>query len=286
MNEKNQQDKAWRKKFKKETNVAVKKKEETWTAIQEELFPEQKKPTYWKRHLGAAVSMVVTATVVMILIFTGVFTKDMAEEPINRNEEEIPGNPDDDSPNSTPDESEPVEDNLRDQFEDEKQMEIELEGMKELIDMKLAVNETLRYVIYLEKDRYELKKSTADDKVDKIYYTEELDDQYPPVEMQIEKQTNITWEELISNVKETIESEGMTVYSEEEVMDPIEGHQIIAVENDIQDWNDPVHQYYISEVEDGEFFIFKQLFFQEAWEGHAGRFDYMLDTFEYVKEND
>lgn len=274
--------------LKKETHFIMQQKEETWAGIQQELFPKNTKKVYWKRRLTVTFGMVAAAAIVIVMTLSGTFTNDMAKDPMHSDEQGIPGSPnesnDPDHSNENLDES--PENTLADEYEDEKQMEIELEGMKEPITMKLAVNEEARYIIYLEKDQYELiQGSGADREEDWIQLTGKPDERYPSVAMVIRKQTDTTLEEQIEYVKQDIKEDGMTVFSEEEVSYPLEAYRFILVKNDTQEWDDPVHYYYISDMGDGTYFLFKQIFFQEASEGVGARFDFMLETFEYVGED-
>src|SRR5699024_8782141 len=170
--------------------------------------------------------------------------------------------------------------NLADQYEKEKSMEIELEGTKEPVSMVLATNEALRYVIYVEKDEYKFKQG---DNFDTITFSD-VDVSYPEVAMEIRKSQHPTLEEAIQEVEEEITEQGMQVEISEEANWPMDATRIYASDQEDQnEWNSPVHKYYVTE-QASDIFIIKQKYFLEASEGVGARFDYMLTTFEVVPE--
>lgn len=154
--------------------------------------------------------------------------------------------------------------------------------MKEPVQVQLATNEAWRYIIYFDKDRFQF---TSGEEMDEIVFTEELDDQFPEVGMEIKKVTDLSTEEAITNAKKSLASDGMTVLREEAVDWPIEAVMIEGIEGDRDDaeWNTPKHRYYIAESDDESLFMFKQKFFSVGSEGVGMRFDWMLESFEVVE---
>lgn len=265
--------------LKQATDKAVFLKEDTWKNIEQQLFTDRKGKSIWKKRVGISIGMVAAAAMLLVMIFSsGLFTSDMAEEPDGPDvskgdlghDDPVKGNP---------------EGRLADQYEQEKQMEVAPEGMKEMVDMQLAVNEDLRYVIYYDKDNYEfiLRETNDEDLLQSIGVR---DDRYPPVGMYIMKQTNTTLEEQIDFVKEDIEEDGMSITGENETNEPFDAYVITAHEGEEQqwDWDTRVHRYYITDVGNGTLFLFKQTFYIEALDGAPLRLDLMLSTFEYVGE--
>lgn len=264
-----------RRQLKQETEPIVRKQRETWESIQQELFPKRRKRTRWGTRFAVASGMVAVAAIVSIIIFSGLQESKIAENPTSPDLTEIPELPNDGT------ESEPAE-LLADAYEDEKEMEIELEGMKEPLAMNLAVNEELRYVLYIEKDNYEFIEQAEEE--DFIAFTGDTPENFPATGMYIKKQMHTTLEEQIAYVKDDIEEDGMVLQEEADISDPIDAYEIIAHEDREMEWDRLFHRYYIADMGNGTYFLFKQIYIEEAWEGQAVRFDFMIDTFEYVEE--
>lgn len=186
--------------------------------------------------------------------------------------------------NNEPDQAE--NQSLRDIFVEEKQQEIEIEGRKETIDTELEANEDLRYVIYIDKDRYQLIEG---EEADRIVMLEEVEGDFPPVYMEISKEENMTAEEAVLQIKDEIMNDAsMGVRREEQVTEPLEAEMIQGMGLDeagdtfAGEWETPIHRYYVTGNEDDHVFIIKQVYFLGAAEGHGARFSSMLETFEIV----
>lgn len=265
----NNEEKELKKLFKRETDKAVDVKDKTWNKIESELFPKQKK-TSWKSKVAVGLGTVVAA-LILIIISTNILTNDQAgeqEKPEEQNE---------------PNEQEPsneVDVPLEDQYDKEIQREREPEGQLEVIDMELAVNEEDRYIVYVDKERDEFVIENGEGHIQSI---EKLDEIYPEVGITIKQHTHTTMDDLIAGVKEKTTKEDMTVIEEKAVTYPFDAHAITAYASvDTYEWDSPVHRYYVYEADKGVYFVFKQMFFMEAWEENNNIFDFMLDTFEYV----
>lgn len=260
--------------LKKETDVATELKKDTWLTIENDLFGKQKKRS-WISRIAVGVGTV-AAAVLLIIISTSLLTSDQAgeqEQPEEPNEQQ-PKDPKEQQPSNE------VDVPLEDQYEKEIQRERELEGQLEIVDLTLAVNEDDRYIVYVDKERYEF---IIDNGEGQINFLADLDDTYPRVGITIEQHTDTTKDELIARVKEEITNEEMMLTREETISYPLDAYAITAYASvDAYEWNSPVYHYYIYEAEKGIYFIFKQMLFMEALDGHNSIFDFMLETFKYV----
>src|SRR5690625_1739700 len=273
----------------KETEEITELKEETWNNISRELFPEKNKKirTNWVKGFAAALGTVAVAAIMFFVFVTGDFTDETQNDPVQNDpiEDEVtertndPDTEDKDIGEDTEDNEFDNEPPLKDRFPHEKEVVIEMEGMKEPIEVQLATNDELRYIIYFDKDGYQF---IPGEEMDEIIFA--LDEGYPEVGMEIQHFTDTTSEEVTEHVIESLAHEGMDVTREDLINWPIDAVMIQGVGDRDEGFRDaPVHRYYITEDENDSFFVFKQKFFTEAWEGHALRFDYMLESFESVE---
>lgn len=255
MNEKDL-DKKIEEHLKKETDSASGLKDETWNKINRKLFPSHN--TRKKRGRRRIISGLTAAAIVAITIF------------------------------GMTDTGQAMIQNVKDMFVEEKQREIQIEGTKEDTEVQLEANEELRYVIYIDDSRYKMVEGDASDR---IVPDQELADRYPEVSMEVKRKENTTTEEMVESIKKSLESHEMELRQEEHVNTPIEGVAIRGIgpeyTNDAgktgHQWDTPIHKYYITETENEQVFVIKQMYFLEAAEGHGARFDYMLESFEIVK---
>ena len=251
-----------------QTKDATHLKEETWNKISDELFqnssasgrrarsnPEKK----W-RGLGLVIVGLSTAAVIMLLLF-GALT----------------------------DHGQAMFQNLKELFVEEKQEEIELEGYKEETNVQLETNEELRYIIYVDEERYKMVEGEESDRIELI---EPLEDRYPDVYMEIMRFDGTSTEEVVASIKAEIENdEEMELQKEEHVTEPIEAEMVqgmgLEYTNDAgktgHQWDTPIHRYYVTDEDEGQVFVIKQVYFLEAAEGHGARFHYMLESFKVVE---
>src|SRR5690625_1715077 len=283
----NRLDKELKSRLEKKTADVTALKEETWNKISHELFPEHIKKTNWVRGIIATLGTVAVATIMFFGLLSGNFLDQTKDDPVQNdptqgtNDPDAIGSNDEDHTKNDPeniDEEIPLED----QFEQEKEVEIEVEGIKEPVQVQLATNDAWRYIIYFDKDLFLF---THSEEMDEIVFAEETGDQYPEVGMEIRKVTDLSTEEAIKNAKESLASDGMTLLREEAVDWPIEAVMVEGIEGDRDDaeWNTPKHRYYIAESDDESLFMFKQKFFSVGSEGVGMRFDWMLESFEVVE---
>lgn len=175
---------------------------------------------------------------------------------------------------------------LEEMFDQEKELEIELEGMKETIPVELATNNDWRYIIYVEKDRYVFNHGETSDRIE---LKEPLDD-LPEVAMEIRRlNEGVGVSEAVDLVEQEISDEGLEIERNEEVTTPLVATSITALGEERTEngkfghqWDTPVHQYYVTQSETGHVYIMKQTYFLEAAEGHGSRFDQLLETFQVI----
>jgi len=278
----------------KETEEITDLKEEVWNNISSELFSDQiqQTRTNWGKRIAAAIGTVTVAAIMFFGLLSGNFIDQTKDDPIQdnpnqndptqgTNDPDAEGNKDIEDNTENDPENTDQEIPLEDQFEHEKTIEIEVEGMKEDVQVQLATNDEWGYIIYYEKDNYEFMHG---EEMDEIVYAGELNDQYPKTGMEIRKMTDITVEEAISKVKKELENNGIPFVREETVDWPINGVMILGEGNadGTAESDSPVHRYYITEGKNDSLFVFKQMFFVEAWDG-SPRFNYMLESFQIVE---
>ncbi|WP_249869434.1 hypothetical protein [Oceanobacillus saliphilus] len=249
--------------LKKHTDDAAELKEVTWNRIDQELFSSVSDTKTFQRKgrgKGFVIAGLSTAAIIAILIFG--FMTDTGQAMIQ---------------------------NLKEMFVEEKEEEIELEGQKEDTNLQLETNEELRYIIYIDEDRYKMVEGETSDRIET---KETLGDMYPDVYMEITRVENTTTEEVVAYIRETVENDGdMELVKEEQITEPIESVLVQAIgpayTNEFgktgHQWDTPVHRYYITDEYEGQVFVVKQVYFLEAAEGHGARFEYMLESFQVVK---
>lgn len=235
----------------KQTEIEPDLKDQTWISIDKELFssiPSEKMTKTRKRWISG-----IAVAAAILFLSLGIMT----------------------------DTGQAMLQSLRDMFVDEKQEEIELEGQKEPTDVQLETNEELSYIIYIDEDRYQMEKV---DGHDRIVTKEPLGDAYPDVYMEIHREESTTTEQVMEAIKSDIEAEGLEISNEERVDNPIEAEMVQGMGEDTGQWDTPIHRYYITDEVEGQVFVIKQVYFLEAAEGHGARFQYMLESFEIVRE--
>lgn len=249
MKDNNLFDKQLEAELKRKTQLDMDVKQAIWKSIEDELFHSITE--HDKNRRGVWVAGISLAAVMLILLF-GVMTET----------------------------GQAMIQNLKDLFIEEKQEQIEMEGQQEELDTHLETNEELRYVIYLDDERYKMDKGGE---ADRIELKEELPDSYPDVYMEIRREENTTTEEVAADIKETLNNEEMEIVEEIRTKNPIEAELIRGRGSKYPEWDTPIYQYYVTDSMNGQVFVIKQAYFLEAAEGHGARFHYMLESFEIVK---
>src|SRR5699024_8363125 len=247
------EDEQIKKLLKRWTDVDESIQQHTWEKIDDQLFPTVRKNQYRKRNWFVAI----TTAAAICIIMLGLFTQ----------------------------QGQAVVEEIKDLFVSEKQEIIEIEGNKEEADVKLQANESLDFVIYIDEDGYKME---YDDAIARIITKEPLGEMYPDVYMEIFQVIGQSKNEVINTIKDQLEDEKMIIFREEEVSDPLEGTIISGIEEDEATgdfragWDSMINQYLLVEVSDQQYFVIKQVYFQEAAEGHGARFDHMLQSFEII----
>lgn len=246
-------------KIERDTIEATKLKDTVWKSIEAEISKQKVMP-FGKRRKKKWLS-IITVAAVMILVL-GTFYTDTGKAFIK---------------------------SVQEMFEKEKNIELNIEGMKEDIEVELGLNEELDYVIYIDKSHYKLVENPSGNQIVPI---EEFED-IPNVMMEITKKENTTKEAELKKIKEMLASEEMEITLEEIVDMPFDGILVSAIGIGASntngqtgmDWDSPVFKYYVMNDKDGALFVIEQQYFLEASEGHGARFDSMLETFEIISES-
>src|SRR5699024_4486385 len=163
----------------KETIEVTRLKEETWNKISQELFPKPIKKTNWVRGITATLGTVAVAAIMFFGLVSGGFFDQTKDDPVQNdptqgtNDPDVIGGNDDNTENDP--ENTDGEIPLEDQFEQEKEVEIEVEGNKEPVQVQLATNDAWRYIIYFDRDLFLF---THGEEMDEIVFAEETGDQY------------------------------------------------------------------------------------------------------------
>lgn len=281
-------DKQLKKTLKKHTDDVISLKDETWHKINQELFPNNKlsqskqnkssnRMWSWTKGLVASIGGIAVAAL-LLAVFIPSLLNDETQQDLNDPIET--DHPSGDVQDPIDNSDDPTNDHqlLSDQFDKEKQGVVEPEGIKETITLQLQTNEEWRYVIYIDKDRYEFVRG---DNVDHIVPIEELPSSYPNVSFDIQLHEQTTEDNVIAIIKENIAQNEMTILEEKTVTSPVNGTMITAIA-DGEPGLAAFHRYYVMTVEDDTIFSFTQMLFEGAWEGLGVRFDHMLETFEWV----
>ncbi|MFD1336452.1 hypothetical protein ACFQ4N_12880 [Oceanobacillus iheyensis] len=254
-------DEQLKKLFHEKTDIATTAKEETWIAIHQTLendteWKKRKKKQQRRRVMYGGITFA-TIIAIVILVWSTDVGKAMLQDFISL-------------------------------FEEEREETIHIEGHEERVDVNVKTNEELKYAIYIDEERY---KMTKGEDVDRIETKEPLGDRFPEVYMEIERVENTTKEEVITSIQEEInEDENLILDETSEVTEPIEATLLKAkglpYTNEFgktgDQWDTPIHKYYVTDDYQGQVFIIKQVYFLEAAEGHGARFYYMLESFQVI----
>lgn len=164
-------------------------------------------------------------------------------------------------------------------FAPQKKVEVEVEGEKEQTDQQLHQNEESRYVIYYDKERYKLVQQ---DGKDVVTTKEPLPAQYPEVSLTIEQNKDVSPEQLIKRLSESLAGQYAQVGEVEKVTEPFEGYRVRA--SDGKKWDSKVVVVYTTANGKQGSFALTEKYFLEASEGHGARFDQMLKQFRVLDE--
>lgn len=171
-----------------------------------------------------------------------------------------------------------VVNNIKEYFAPEKQVVEEIEGMPEEKEVVLKESKS-GYIIYIDEERYKL---VEEDGIDKIVTKEPLPENYPEVAMEISQVEDKSPEELATSIQEELKNSFETVKEISTVDEPVEGLLVSAIAGN--EWDSRVTQVYIISNEKEGSFVIQQKYFLEAEEGHGARFYHMLNEFKIVEE--
>lgn len=171
-------------------------------------------------------------------------------------------------------------------FVPEKEVETELEGMPEEIEVELEVSK-MGYVIYIDTERYEMVKLDGTDRIQSTFSTEGMTDEQkeyydnlPKVYMDITQHEEITASEMKYTILDELNDSFENVFDKGHVTVPLDAEMIYAYAG--LDASDKYIKYYIVDNTNGGCFVIRQQYFIEAEEGHGARLDNMLKDFEIV----
>ena len=160
--------------------------------------------------------------------------------------------------------------NIKDMFDQEKKVEISVEGEKEktktkLLDGTQKENGKSDYVLYYDKERYTMKKED-----DKDILTPKIKaENAPEVSLTISQKTGMTEEKVVNEIQDELKKKYQNVTAEN-VNDPFKATMIRVVSGN--EWNSVVKNVYILDNHKGGVFVIEEHLFLEASEGHGARF--------------
>lgn len=166
-------------------------------------------------------------------------------------------------------------DTIKKIFEPNKVVEQQIEGIGEKTNMKLSEN-TTNYIIYYDKDMYNMKSEDGKDIISPINKAEN----YPEVSMTIEQITDKRPHVIASEIEKDIKGKYETVENKGLVNEPVTG--ILISTRAGSNSKDAVINYYLMENNRGGTFKITQKYFVEASEGHGARFYNMLKEFKII----
>ncbi|QNK58112.1 hypothetical protein [Paenibacillus sp. PAMC21692] len=162
-------------------------------------------------------------------------------------------------------------------FEPEKKIEIDVEGQKEETNGQVHVDKTSDYAIYYDKDRYKLVEGEDKDVITTI---DPLPEKYPEVSLTIEQKAEVLPEQLAKELAEQLQGEYDRVDAIERVTAPVDGYLVHAIDG--SDWDSMVTNVYIVSNGKQGSFILSSKYFLEAAEGHGARFTQTLEQFQVL----
>lgn len=206
----------------KETDHALKLKEDLWNKIEGEIsMPKNKK----RKNIFIALTSIAAAIVIMFMVGTETGRAAAAK--------------------------------LKELFAPEKKIVQELEGQKEDTDVTLNESE-MDYIIYIDESRY-VKES--ENGKDRIVFREELDSNIPAVYMEIEQIQDKSPEGLAPQIEGELKNSFKTARNEGQVTEPIKGIHLYGRDGDEWN-SKVVKYYLVDNEAGGTFLIKQQLFYE------------------------
>lgn len=167
----------------------------------------------------------------------------------------------------------------KESFPPNKEITQSIEGEEEQTEVTQNEGTNVDYIIYVDEERYKMTKGEEKDIITTI---EPLPERYPPVSLEIMQIEDKDPEEVLENLKESLQQDFAELREVEEVTEPVEGYLLHGIDGN-EATSKVVHAYVISNGENGSF-ILRENYFLEAAEGHGARFYHMLESFEILKE--
>lgn len=168
-------------------------------------------------------------------------------------------------------------DSVKDWFEPEKKIEIDVEGQKEETNGQVHVDKTSEYAIYYDKDRYKLVEGADKDVITTI---DPLPAEFPAVSLTIEQRTDVLPEQLAKELAGLLQGEYARVDAVERVTAPVDGYLVHAIDGSDR-LSKVTNVYVVSNGKQGSF-ILSSNYFLEAAEGHGARFSQTLEQFQVI----
>ncbi|HEY4600740.1 MAG TPA: hypothetical protein VIG73_05625 [Cerasibacillus sp.] len=242
-----------------QTEDVTRQKTAVWLEIEGRIFRKK------RRSIRILTTAITGAVILALLVMSVLYPPKESDQAIDppRNSEHVP------------------KQDLSEQFAREKTLTIELEGQLEEVAVHLEINEALNHVIYVDEERYIYQ---SDNQMARIEPKEPLGEDVPEVAMEFFQKDGMTQEEVIAYTKQAMEEERMSYQTTENVLTPFEATQLVAY-GEREDWDMPIHRYYLIDRGGGTWLIIKQKYFMIAEEGHAVRFDSMLQTLEFIENS-
>lgn len=181
-------------------------------------------------------------------------------------------------------------DRLTEQYPEEKEVPVAIEGTEEQVPMSRVVPGNFAYVFYADDDRYEISfdpqfdSNVTDESTVFVKARDQVGGSHPEVIMQIDTVPGKETTDLISEKTADLEEKypGATIVSEP-VSEPVAGYKLHAREGDLPS-SEVTTIYILDEQHDGSAIVVTQTVFLEAQEGHGARFHAMLKTLEVLPE--
>jgi len=165
---------------------------------------------------------------------------------------------------------------IKDIFVPEKTVDISIEGTNEQTSSTLVADESSKYVLYIDEERYVSNKK---DGATVITPKTPLGEGYPEVSMTIAEEANASPEETLESIKNNLMDAPNVLV--DKVSEPLDATLVSVIEGN--KWNSPVEKYYVFSNGKNGSFIVKQSYFLEASEGHGARMNEMLKEFKILK---
>ncbi|MPW25153.1 hypothetical protein GC105_05035 [Alkalibaculum sp. M08DMB] len=162
---------------------------------------------------------------------------------------------------------------VRELLAPEKEIQQELEGQKEEINLELE--EKMDYIIYIDKNYYYMESKGSIDKILPIGFPDDL----PEVSMIIEQRENESPDQIANELMKSLTSK-FEILERQDLAEPIPS--VLVFGHGGSSWDSVIQRYYLVDNTKGGTFVITQTYFLEASEGHGVRFDNLLKEFKII----